>query len=76
MTKFLTVFIYIWISLFIILNVLGIIGQFYMYGLTEGLSYIWDIYSPFNIINYMFMFISLLPAIGASIYKDKLRSVK
>lgn len=73
MIKFLTVFIYIWVGLFISLNILGVLTQFYMYGFSEGLSYIWKIYSPFNIVNYIFMIVSLLPAIGAYIYMDKLK---
>jgi hypothetical protein len=76
MDRALSVFIYIWVGVFVILNLIGIIGQFYLTGFSGGVSYIQEIYSPFNIINYFFMVITLSPAIGAYIWLEKRRKKK
>jgi uncharacterized membrane protein len=65
MDRALTVFIYLWVGLFVLANLVGIIGQFYLHGFSGGVSYVQEIYSPFNVINYIVMVITLFPAIGA-----------
>lgn len=74
MDRALTIFISVWIGLFVLANALGIVGQFYMHGFTGGLAYIQEIYSPFNIVNYIVMVITLLPAFGAYQWREKRRA--
>jgi uncharacterized membrane protein len=74
MDRALTIFIYIWVGLFFLVNVIGIIGQFYLHGFTGGLSYIQEIYSPFNVINYIVIVVTLSPAFGAYLWREKRRA--
>ena len=73
MDRALSFFIYIWAGLFFALNVIGIIGQFYLHGFSGGVSYIQEIYSPFNIINFIVMIVSLSPAIGVYYWRERRR---
>lgn len=73
MDRALTFFIYLWAGIFVLLNVLGIAGQFYLHGFADGISYIQDTYSPFNIVNYVVSLITLSPAIGAYVWREKRR---
>ncbi len=73
MDRALTIFIYAWVGLFVLANLVGIIGQFYLHGFGGGISYIQEIYSPFNVINYIVAAITLSPAIGAYYWREKRR---
>ncbi len=73
MDRVLTIFFYVWGGLFVAVNVVGIIGQFYLYGLAEGVSYIQEVYSPFNITNFVLSVVVLSPAIGAYYWRDRFR---
>ena len=74
MDKALKVFVYVWVGLFVATNVLGIIGQFLLYGFSGGISYVREIYSPFNVINYIVSVVVLSPAIGAYLWREKRRA--
>jgi|TARA_B100000315_G_C14283272_1_gene453999 uncharacterized membrane protein len=76
MDRALTIFIYLWAGIFVLLNVVGIIGQFYLHGFSGGLSYIQEIYSPFNVINYIFSIVVLSPAIGVYYWREKKRGTR
>jgi hypothetical protein len=76
MDRALSVFIYIWAGIFAALNVIGVIGQFYLQGFSGGVSYIQEMYSPFNILNYLVMMIALSPAIGVYFWREKRRNKK
>lgn len=73
MDRVLTIFVYIWVGLIVLANLFGIAGQFYLRGLGGGIEYIQEIYSPFNIINYILIVITLSPAIGAYYWRNKRR---
>jgi hypothetical protein len=74
MDRILTIFIYTWVGLFILANLVGVIGQFYLDGFSGGVSYIQEIYSPFNISNYIVAMVTLSPAIGAYCWREKRRA--
>lgn len=71
--KILTFFVYFWIGLILILNIIAIIGFFIAGGFWGGLRAIQDTYSPFNLSNAIVEFISLAPAIFAYKYLEKLK---
>jgi uncharacterized membrane protein len=73
MDRALKIFIYIWAGLFVLANLVGIIGQFFLHGFSGGISYIQEIYSPFNVINYIVAAVTLSPAIGAYYWREKRR---
>jgi hypothetical protein len=73
MDRALTIFIYVWGGLIVLANVLGIVGRFYLHGFGGGISYIQEIYSPFNVINYAVTLVTLSPAIGAYYWREKRR---
>ena len=74
MDKALTVFVHVWVGLFVAANLIGIIGQFWLHGFGGGISYVQEIYSPFNIINYIISVVVLSPALGAYLWRDKRRA--
>ena len=76
MDKVLTVLIYVWVGLFVAANLIGIIGQFWLHGFGGGISYVQEIYSPFNVINYIVSVVVLSPALGAFLWRKKLRAGK
>ena len=71
MDRTLTIFVYIWVGAFVLANLVGIFGQFYLHGFSAGFSYIQEVYSPFNIINYIAAAVTLSPAIGAYYWREK-----
>ena len=73
MDRVLTIFIYVWSALFVLVNLVGIVGQFYLRGFSGGLSYIQEIYSPFNIRNFIVSIVFLSPALGAYFWREKRR---
>lgn len=71
----LTWFMRIWIGLVVALNVIGIIGFFLTApSLWEGWLWVAEIYSPFNVVNYLAEIVSLSPAIGAHYLRGRLRT--
>lgn len=73
MDRALTIFMYIWAGSIVLANLAGIVGQFYLHGFGGGVSYIQEIYSPFNVVNYVVIVITLSPAIGAYYWREKRR---
>ena len=73
MDRALTTFIYVWAGFIILANLVRIIEQFYLHGFSGGVSYIQEIYSPFNYINFIFTIVTLSPAIGAYYWREKRR---
>lgn len=73
MERFLTIFIHAWVGLIAVLNIVGIVGQFWLHGFSGGVDYVQEIYSPFNIKGYFFLFASLFPAYGAYVWRERLR---
>jgi hypothetical protein len=55
---------------------LGIVGQFYLHGFSDSISYIQEVYSRSNVINYAVTLVTLSPAIGAYYWREKRRSMR
>lgn len=74
MDKALTWFIRIWVALAILVNVIAIAG-FIMGAPTigEGWARVQDIYSPFNVINYILELVLVSPALGAYFWRERRR---
>jgi cytochrome c oxidase subunit IV len=73
MDRVLTIFINVWVALFVLANLAGIVGQFYLHGFSGGLSYVQEIYNPFNIANLIVSIVSLSPALGAYLWRENRR---
>lgn len=73
MDRLLTIFIYVWVGLFGLANLVGIVGQFYLYGFSGGIDYIQSVYSPYNILNFIAAAVTLSPAFGAYYWREKRR---
>ena len=58
-----------WSSLVILAVIVGFLGILF----TEGIGKVMEIFSPSNVINYLFIFILLSPAIGAYILVKHLK---
>lgn len=71
--RVLTIFINVWVSLFVLLNVVGIAGQFFLHGFAAGRAYMQETYSPFNVANLVVTVISLSPAFGAYYWRENRR---
>lgn len=65
----LRVFGYTWLSLGFILIVVGIAGVW----MKSGFSAVQDLMSPFNVVNYLAMIVTLAPGIGSLAWADKLQ---
>lgn len=66
MNRALRVFIYVWLSLAVLLNVLAILGTFMVApDFWAGFSRVQEIYSPFNAYNMIAEVVLVSPAIGA-----------
>lgn len=74
MDKLLTIFIYVWVGLIVALNIFGIAAMFYLHGFSAGLEYVQTTYSPFNLVNWAFTIVTLLPAIGAGWWRERRRA--
>lgn len=74
MDRALTVFMYFWICLITLAHLVGIVGQFYLHGFSGGISYVQEIYSPFNVINFIVTIVTLLPAVGAYFWRERRRA--
>ena len=66
----LKVFGYIWITLGVVLILIGIVGTW----MRGGFSAVQDLMSPFNVINWLFIVITLAPGLGALIWAEKLKN--
>lgn len=74
MDRALTIFITVWVGLIVVLNIIGIVGQFWLNGFSGGVEYVQEIYSPFNVVGYLVMVVSLSPAFGAYMWREKRRN--
>jgi uncharacterized membrane protein len=75
MDKTLTAFIWVWISLILLLNVLAIVGIFIgADSVWDGVQKVQEIYSPFNIINWIVELVTWSPAIGAYVWRERRRN--
>ena len=70
----LTWFIWAWISLIVLMNVVAIVGFMGTApSFWAGVAKIQDTYSPFNVINWLVELVSLSPALGAMLWRDRRR---
>jgi len=74
--KTLTGFIWFWVVLVALLNTLAVGSEFYLHPFGEAWGTVTSWYSPFNLANFLVEVLSLTPAIGASLLRDKLRKKK
>lgn len=71
MNKALRWFIQLWIGIFILVNLAAIAGTFLHDGFWGCLSRLQDIYSPFNIFNWIMEVLLLSPALLAARWLDR-----
>lgn len=75
MDKALTVFIWIWSTFGIGVNVIAIVSFFvFADSLWEGYGRFAETYSPFNIFNWIAELILFAPAIGAAAWRERRRN--
>jgi hypothetical protein len=75
MDRALTNFIWGWITLVLIVNLFGIVGLFMGADSTrQGLQEVAEIYSPFNVINWLLELVILSPALGAYVWRERRRN--
>jgi hypothetical protein len=70
MDKTLTVFIYIWASGVVLLNLLGIAGAFVDHSFWDAVEVIQGWYAPHNFANLLINLVLLAPALGAMKWRD------
>lgn len=73
MDRGLTMFIWVWCGLVLASHLVGIGGKLYFDGVSVAIDYIQEMYSPFNFINMAVTVVTLLPAVGAYLWRDKRR---
>lgn len=66
--RFLRGFARIWCCLIVAIFILSVAGIWW----KDGIGKVFDVLSPFNVVNYIVTVVLLLPAIGASIFADRL----
>jgi hypothetical protein len=66
--KVLRVFGYIWVTLAVVLILVGYIGVW----MKGGFTVVQELLSPFNIVNWVIMLITLAPGIAALMWAEKL----
>ena len=74
MDRTLTSFIWAWITLILIVNLFGIVGLFMSadsYG--QALQEVRQIYSPFNVVNWLLELLILSPALAAYVWRERRR---
>ena len=72
MNKTLGIFVRVWIGFAVLVNIVAIIGLFIgAGGFWAGMGQVWEIYSPFNLINWIAEVVLISPAIGAEIWLQK-----
>ena len=67
--RILRVFGYVWLSLGFVLILVGIAGVW----MKSGFAAVQDLMSPFNVVNYLAMVVTLAPGIGSLAWADKLQ---
>ena len=74
MDRTLTSFIWAWIMLIVVVNLFGIVGLF-MSEDSDGqaLQELREIYSPFNVINWLLELVILSPALVAYLWRERRR---
>jgi hypothetical protein len=70
LAKILRAFAYVWIACAVALIAMGIAGTW----MTRGFGAVQELMSPFNVINYAAIAITIAPGIGALIWADKLKA--
>jgi hypothetical protein len=74
MDRTLTNFIWGWITLILIVNLFGIVGLFMgADNARQALNEVAEIYSPFNVINWLLELVILSPALGAYVWRERRR---
>jgi len=63
-------FAYVWLAAAVLLILTGIVGTW----MKGGFSAVQELMSPFNIMNYIAIVITLAPGIGALAWADRLKS--
>lgn len=72
MDKLLTWFIYGWVALAVLVNVVAIVGLFLEAGtFWGGVSSVQETYSPFNVLNWLLEVILISPAVGAYWWRER-----
>jgi hypothetical protein len=75
MDKALTIFIWAWATLAVVVNVVAVAGFLITAdSIWDGLDRVRDTYSPFNLFNFVAEMVLLSPAIGAYIWRERRRS--
>jgi hypothetical protein len=74
MDRTLTTFIWVWIALILAVNLFGIVGLFMSEdGDGQALQEVQEIYSPFNVINWLLELVILSPALVAYVWRERRR---
>ena len=74
MDRTLTSFIWVWITLILIVNVFGIVGLFIGADSTwQALQKVKEIYSSFNVVNWLLELLILSPALVAYVWRERRR---
>lgn len=66
MDRALTVFMWIWVAMVLLLNLVGIAGAFIARPFWEAVDQVQQWYSPFNLVNWGLNLVLLSPALGAA----------
>ena len=70
----LTSFIWVWITLILIVNLFGIVGLFIGADSTwQALQKVKEIYGPFNVMNWLLELLILSPALVAYVWRERRR---
>jgi UPF0716 family protein affecting phage T7 exclusion len=74
MDRTLTSFIWAWITLILIVNLFGIVGLFMSADSGgQALQEVAEIYTPFNVVNWLLELLILSPALGAYVWRERRR---
>ena len=74
MDRTLTSFIWVWITLILVVNLFGIVGLFIGADSTwQPLQKVKEIYSPFNVMNWLLELLILSPALVAYVWRERRR---
>ena len=74
MDRTLTNFIWVWITLALIVNLFGIVGLFMgADSYQQGLQEVAEIYSALNVINWLLELLILSPALVAYVWRERRR---
>lgn len=60
---------YLWVTLGVLLILVGIVGTW----MKSGFSAVQELMSPFNVVNWVVMVITLAPGLGALAWANKLK---